>query len=130
MSKLNENCNLYDKDGNLLRKAPLKNYSIKELEELLDNWPEGIEYQKARYYATSLLMEMYQNPKTEEDKAYVKEVQANLIEQLTKKSEEKSVEEQKEEALKEVSEELKKEEIPTVMDEYVDFEPVNEDDKQ
>lgn len=124
MSKLDKNCNLYDKDGNLLRKAPLKDYSIKELEELLDNWPEGIEYQKAKRYATLLLMQMYQNPKTEEDKEYVAEVQKNLIAQLTKKAEEKSTEEQKKEALEEVSEELKKEEIPTVMDEYVDFEEV------
>ena len=127
MAKLNKNCNLYDKDGNLIRKAPLKDYTIKELEELLDNWPKGIEYQKARYYATSLLMQMYQNPKTEEDKEYVAEVQKNLIEKLTKKAEEKSTEEQKQEALEEVEEELKKEDIPTIMDEYVDFEPVTEE---
>lgn len=94
----NRYSNLYDRNGKLLRKAPLKPYSIKELEELLENWPEGIEYRKARIYATNLLIQMYQNPKTEEDKAYVKKAQEELLTKLQAKS----TEEEKVEKLEEL----------------------------
>lgn len=36
MGKINKHSNLYSKDGELLRQAPIKDYTIAELEELVD----------------------------------------------------------------------------------------------
>ena len=81
MGKINKYANLYDKDGNLIRKAnpELKPFSIKELEDYLDKLNKGsLEY----YNCMSWLMNMYKNPKTEEDKEYVKQLQDDLIKKL------------------------------------------------
>lgn len=81
MGKINKYANLYDKDCNLIRKAnpELKPFSIKELEDYLDKLDKGsLEY----YNCMSLLMNMYKNPKTEEDKEYVKQLQDDLIKKL------------------------------------------------
>ncbi len=84
MGKINKYANLYNQNGELIhsidpRSGKLKDFSIKETEELLDSLDKGsIEYNNAM----SWLMQMYQNPKTKEDKEYVQELQNNLIKKL------------------------------------------------
>lgn len=102
MGKLNKYSNLYDRNGKLIRKAPLKPYSIQELEDLLEHWPDGIEYAKARLYAANLLMQLYQNPRTKEDKEYI----AKTREEFLAKLKEKSTKEQSIEKLEELNSDI------------------------
>lgn len=65
MGKLNKYANLYSKDGELLREAPLKAYSIQELED----WIDAAEPGKARDLAIMRLYELYRkygNPHEQE----------------------------------------------------------------
>ena len=58
MSKINKWANIYDKEGNLLRKAPLKDVTIEEAEEMLDalkGHEDTPEYSNLMFY----LMELY-----------------------------------------------------------------------
>jgi hypothetical protein len=55
MGKINKHSNLYNKDGELIREAPLKDYTIQELEELIDSMKPG----KARDTATWMLFDLY-----------------------------------------------------------------------
>lgn len=58
MNKINKYANLYDKDGNLLRKAPLTDVTIEEAEQMLDalkGKEDTPEYNNLMFY----LMEMY-----------------------------------------------------------------------
>ena len=137
MGKLKKYANLYDKDGNLLKEAPLKDYSIKELEELVDSLPQTDV--QGRSNCIRILTQMYMNPRTEEDKQYVQQKQQELLKQLYEQN--KPTEEQATEALQEVEKELKKEEEPMTqedllterenvdekMEEYVDFEEVTDE---
>ena len=137
MGKLKKYANLYDKDGNLLREAPLKDYSIKELEELIDSLPQTDV--QGRSNCIRILTQMYMNLRTEEDKQYVQQKQQELLKQLYEQN--KPTEEQATEALQEVEKELKKEEEPMTqedllterenvdekMEEYVDFEEVTDE---
>ena len=64
MGKINKNSNLYDKDGNFLHKPG--NYSIEELEELIDTLDKN---SKEFASATAILMHMYEqkgNPHRDE----------------------------------------------------------------
>lgn len=64
MGKINKNSNLYDKNGNFLHKPG--NYSIEELEELIDTLDKN---SKEFANATAILMHMYQkngNPHRDE----------------------------------------------------------------
>ena len=54
MGKINKNSNLYDKNGNFLHKPG--NYSIEELEELIDTLDKN---SKEFANATAILMHMY-----------------------------------------------------------------------
>lgn len=65
MGKLNKHANLYSKDGELLREAPLKAYNIQELED----WIDAAEPGKARDLAIMRLYELYRkygNPHEQE----------------------------------------------------------------
>ena len=104
MGKINKYANLYNKDGNLIIKANpiLKPFSIKELEDYLDKLDKGsLEY----YNCMSWLMNMYKNPKTEEDKEYVKRLQNDLIKKFQDENNKKK---QREEAGKTSLEQLYK----------------------
>lgn len=64
MSKIDKNANLYDKDGKLLRKAPLKDVTIEELEKLIDEYEgdkNSAEYANLIYSLTDLYRK-YGNP--------------------------------------------------------------------
>ena len=119
MGKINKYANLYNKDGNLIRKANpiLKSFSIKELEDYLDKLDKGsLEY----YNCMSWLMNMYKNPKTEEDKEYVKRLQNDLIKKL---QDEHNKKKQREEAGKTSLEQLDKD----IEDAEIISEPVPSD---
>lgn len=63
MGKINKHSNLYNKQGELLRHAPLKDYTIAELEELVDK----LSSDEAGYNnAMMILTQLYQkNPKAQ-----------------------------------------------------------------
>lgn len=82
MGNINKYSNLYNKDNELIKsvsdKGILTDYSIKELEELVDNLEDG----NAKNNAMSMLQKMYTNPKTDADKEYVKKLQEELIKNM------------------------------------------------
>lgn len=106
MGKICKYCNIYDRNGNLIRHVDektgrLKPYTIQELEEYIDTLEKGtLEYNNC----ISWLIGMYQNPKTKEDKEYVKQQQENLIKKLQDAQNEKK---RREEAGKASLEQLK-----------------------
>ena len=158
MGNINKYSNLYNKDNELIKsvndKGILTDYSIKELEDLVDNLDDGDE----KNNAMSMLQQMYANPKTKEDKEYVDQMRKDLLERLkantsTKKEDVVKSLGEVEEALTNVVKEQKQEENPPVIivgnketeekfnkavnkelvdslntnDEYVDYEEVKED---
>lgn len=112
MGKINKYANLYNQNGELIhsidpRSGKLNDFSIKETEELLDSLDKGsIEYNNAM----SWLMQMYQNPKTKEDKEYVQELQNNLIKKLQ--------DEQNKKKQREAAGKTSLEELDEAVDEY------------
>ena len=73
MSKIDPNANLYDIDGNLISKAPLKNKTIKEVEDLVDKLTEKVKenpdnevYKVYLNNAQSFLFAMYNNMNKED----------------------------------------------------------------
>lgn len=102
MGKLNKHANLYSKDGELLREAPLKAYSIQELED----WIDAAEPGKARDLAIMHLYELYRkygNPHEQE-----------LIDRIKNAAKLKTDEDQIKRALGEVGDSLDE---PTVQEE-------------
>lgn len=138
MGNINKYSNLYNKDNELIKsvsdKGILTDYSIKELEELVDSLEDG----NAKSNAMSMLQKMYTNPKTDADKEYVKKLQEELIknmmankanadtdkEEVTKSLGE--VEDTLTEVIDEQKQEKKDEKINTD-DEYVDYKEVEGD---
>ena len=158
MGNINKYSNLYNKDNELIKsvndKGILTDYSIKELEDLVDSLDDGNE----KNNAMSMLQQMYTNPKTKEDKEYVDQMRKDLLERLkantsTKKEDVVKSLGEVEEALTNVVKEQKQEENPPVIivgnketeekfnkevnkelvdslntnDEYVDYEEVKDD---
>lgn len=78
MGKINKHSNLYDKNGKLLKKAPLTDYTIQELEELIDSLPEGVERNNATMYLVTLYQK-YGNPHEEELIKRIKEQANNTV---------------------------------------------------
>ena len=90
MGKINKNSNLYDKDGNFLHKPG--NYSIKELEELIDTLDKN---SREFASATAILMHMYEqkgNPHRDE-----------LIQKLIEQSKTKTTKAEVVDALKDIN---------------------------
>jgi len=121
MSKINKYANLYDKEGNLLKKAPLTDYTIEETEKLVDdlteqykNDPENkdlkLRLDNAAQYLYGLYLR-YGNPHEKE-----------LVERIKQAANKDVSEDQIKEALNAVSDELKKTyNTDTNDDEYVEF---------
>ena len=124
MGTINKYSNLYNKDNGIIKsvndKGILTDYSIKELEELVDNLPDGIE----KNNAMSMLQDMYTNPNTKEDKEYVDQMRKDLLERLKANTSTK-----KEDVVKSLGEveEALTEPTNDTMDEYVDYEEVKDD---
>jgi cysteinyl-tRNA synthetase len=73
MAKIDPNANLYDIDGNLISKAPLKNKTISEVEQLVDDLTKKVEenpdnevYKVYLNNAQSFLFAMYNNMNKED----------------------------------------------------------------
>lgn len=130
MGKINKFANIYDRNGRLVRhvndKGELENYTIPELEELVDELAEDkdekgrVKDPQALNNVTAILFQQYQ-----------KKGFSNKDEILAKLS--KPTQKQAVEALKEVEEELQQEvenspvERPEYeIDRYVEFEEVND----
>lgn len=121
MSKINKYANLYDKDGNLIKKAPITDYTIEETEKLVDdlteqykNDPENkdlkLRLDNAAQYLYGLYLR-YGNPHEKE-----------LVERIKQAANKDVSEDQIKEALNAVSDELKKTyNTNTNDDEYVEF---------
>lgn len=92
MGKISKYSNLYDKDGNFLHKPG--NYSIEELEELIDTLDKN---SKEFANATAILMHMYEqkgNPHRDE-----------LIQKLIEQSKTKTIKAEVIDALKDIDDE-------------------------
>ena len=127
MGNINKYSNLYNKDNELIKsvsdKGILTDYSIKELEDLVDSLEDG----NAKSNAMSMLQKMYTNPKTDADKEYVKKLQEELIKNMmANKANASTDKEEVTKSLGEVEDALTE---PTndTMDEYVDYEEVKDD---
>ena len=124
MGNINKYSNLYNKDNELIKsvndKGILTDYSIKELEDLVDSLDDGNE----KNNAMSILQQMYTNPKTKEDKEYVDQMRKDLLERLKANTSTK-----KEDVVKSLGEveEALTEPTNDTMDEYVDYEEVKDD---
>lgn len=116
MAKIDKHANLYDKDGNLIRrvndKGVLEDYTIPELEELVDELSKD-ETKKVEYdNALRVLISMYN---TKAGKEHQKRIINSLI--TTKSDSEQAVEK-----LKELTEEPTYN-TDTNEAEYVEYEP-------
>lgn len=124
MGTINKYSNLYNKDNEVIKsvndKGILTDYSIKELEDLVDSLDDGNE----KNNAMSILQQMYTNPKTKEDKEYVDQMRKDLLERLKANTSTK-----KEDVVKSLGEveEALTEPTNDTMDEYVDYEEVKDD---
>lgn len=124
MGNINKYSNLYNKDNEVIKsvndKGILTDYSIKELEDLVDSLDDGNE----KNNAMSMLQQMYANPKTKEDKEYVDQMRKDLLERLKANTSTK-----KEDVVKSLGEveEALTEPTNDTMDEYVDYEEVKDD---
>lgn len=124
MGNINKYSNLYNKDNEVIKsvndKGILTDYSIKELEDLVDSLDDGNE----KNNAMSMLQQMYTNPKTKEDKEYVDQMRKDLLERLKANTSTK-----KEDVVKSLGEveEALTEPTNDTMDEYVDYEEVKDD---
>lgn len=121
MSKINKYANLYDKEGNLLKKAPLTDYTIEETEKLVDdlteqykNDPENKDLKQRLDNAAQWLHGLYLR--------YGNPHEKELIERIKQAANKDVSEDQIKEALTAVSDELKKTyNTDTNDDEYVEF---------
>ena len=125
MGNINKYSNLYNKDNEVIKsvndKGILTDYSIKELEDLVDSLDDG---GNEKNNAMSILQQMYTNPKTKEDKEYVDQMRKDLLERLKANTSTK-----KEDVVKSLGEveEALTEPTNDTMDEYVDYKEVEDD---
>ena len=121
MSKINKYANLYDKDGNLIKKAPVTDYTIEETEKLVDdlteqykNDPENKDLKLRLDNAAQWLYGLYLR--------YGNPHEKELVERIKQAANKDVSEDQIKEALNAVSDELKKTyNTDTNDDEYVEF---------
>lgn len=144
MSKIDPNANLYDIDGNIISKAPLKNKSIDEVEQLIDELtkkvqdnPDNEVYKVYLNNAQSFLFGMYNNMNREDLMKRLSVLQnsiqtakdkANDTEKEQLDNVNKALDELKESVSNETEsiEEPKEQPVSDEMDEYVEFEEVKE----
>lgn len=132
MSKIDPNANLYDIDGNLISEAPLKNKTIKEVEDLVDKLTEKVKenpdnevYKVYLNNAQSFLFGMYNGMSKEDLISRISALQSSVEEAKNEVNEaEKAKLDEANASLEELKESYSNEEKvePTVMDEYVDYE--------
>ena len=125
---MTNNSNIYDIDGNLIRSInDTHKWTVKECQDKIEEYRKkilevGEKNPKSIVYATYMrnlsqyIMMLYANMTAEELNA---EIEANKAKIAT--------EEKVKEAIEELKKEVEAEEKPTVMDEYVQFEEINND---
>ena len=123
MAKLDTNANLYDYEGNLIEKAPLKRKTLPEVEELVDQ----------------LTKKVQENPENEMYKVYLNNAQRVLFSLYNSMSKEdlmsrisllqNSIENAKEEAQEAEKEQLNRvnEALDELKEEYVNYEEIPAD---
>lgn len=128
---MNNKSNIYDIDGDLIRGInDTHKLTVKEARKLVDKYKEKLDnlpendpkravYTTYMRNLTSYVLGIYSTMSKEEIEEELKQVG---VEEATKEAVEKALNELKE-SVSEETEEPK----PTVMDEYVDYEPVSEE---
>lgn len=144
MGKINKFANLYDRGGKILKhvndQGILTDYTVEELEQLVDKLGNdkdengNIKDPQAFNNASQMLFTYYMKY----GYPHMDELKSKLAEEAAKKTDDKEVLEKLEQlkgdlsvdeikaALNAVEEQINKEQSETVMDEYVDFEEVDE----
>lgn len=147
MGKINKFANLYDRNGKLLKhvndQGILTDYTVEELEQLVDKLGNdkdengNIKDPQAFNNASQMLFTYYMKY----GYPHMDELKSKLAEEAAKKTDDKEVLEKLEQlkgdlsvdeikaALDAVEEQINKEQNETVMDEYVDFEEVPNDNE-
>ena len=143
MGRINKYANIYTKDGDLIRKVDdetgkLKEYSIKELEELIDKLAldkdenGNVKDPQSLNNANKVLFMMYQQHP---------EALKELLQKMKAETPQKTTEEQIQEAMQKLEEDLKAEDESKAenleaaeepkheieMEKYVDFEEIKEE---
>jgi hypothetical protein len=135
MAKINKFSNIYDKDGNLIRKVnektgTLDKYTLEEVEQLVDELtqkvkdnPENLEYKTQLNNTQAFLFNMYNNM-SKEDLMKRMTVLQNSIEKAKS-----DVTEKDQAVLKQINEEMDKLK-QEYEDEYVPFEEIKDDENK
>lgn len=135
MAKINKFSNIYDKDGNLIRKVnektgTLDKYTLEEVEQLVDELtqkvkdnPENLEYKTQLNNTQAFLFNMYNNM-SKEDLMKRMTVLQNSIEKAKS-----DVTEKDQSVLKQINEEMDKLK-QEYEDEYVPFEEIKDDENK
>ena len=89
MGKINKNSNLYNKDGELLRKAPLGDCPIEELETMVDNEKNP----KLQSEMIGILMQMYQKHGNPHEEEIIRKIQEQVNHKVTNEDIEKALSE-------------------------------------
>lgn len=141
MAKINKFSNIYDKDGNLIRKVNektgrLDKYTVEEVEQLVDELtekvkenPENLEYKTQLNNVQSFLFNMY-NHMSRNDLMKRMTVLQDSIQKAKS-----DVTEKEQAVLEKVNEEMDKlkqayEAEEPVMDEYVAYEEINDNENK
>ena len=138
MSKIDPNANLYDIDGNLISEAPLKNKTIKEVEELVDELtkkvqdnPDNEVYKVYLNNAQAFLFGMYNGMSKEDLINRISALQSSVEEAKNEVNEaEKAKLDEANASLEELKESYSepKEPVSDEMDEYVQYEELPADE--
>lgn len=135
MAKINKFSNIYDKDGNLIRKVnektgTLDKYTLEEVEQLVDELtqkvkdnPENLEYKTQLNNTQAFLFNMY-NHMSKEDLMKRMTVLQNSIEKAKS-----DVTDKDQAVLKQINEEMDKLK-QEYEDEYVPFEEIKDDENK
>lgn len=135
MAKINKFSNIYDNDGNLIRKVnektgTLDKYTLEEVEQLVDELtqkvkdnPENLEYKTQLNNTQAFLFNMYNNM-SKEDLMKRMTVLQNSIEKAKS-----DVTEKDQAVLKQINEEMDKLK-QEYEDEYVPFEEIKDDENK
>lgn len=127
MAHINKYANLYDIDGNLIRKAPLKDFTIEETEKLVDDLT-----QKVKDNPDKAIYKLYLNNTVEYlyylYNRYGNPHEKDLIDVIKNAANKDISEEEVARALNEVNKELQKTyNTDTLEDEYVQYSEVEGD---
>lgn len=87
MGRINKHSNLYNKDGELLRKAPLEDCPIEELENMVDNEKNP----KLQSEMIGILMQMYQKYGNPHEDDIIRKIQEQANHKITTEDIEKAL---------------------------------------